>query len=87
MIKEILNKIVPTFCQDIIASMISSNIDPKYNKIKEMVLEIYKKSQYNNFKSFFKNIKSRKNIIYTFSKSSEKLFEDDQESIMNNQLL
>ena len=83
LIREILNIIVPTFCQDIVASMISSNIDQKYNKIKEMILEIYKRTQYNNFKSFFKNIKSRKNIIYTFSKSSEKLFEEGQDNIKN----
>ena len=78
MIKEILNIIVPTFCQDIIASMTSSNIDEKYNKFKDMILNIYKESQYNNFKSFFKNIKSRKNIIYTFSKSTENLFEEEK---------
>ena len=81
MIKEILNIIVPTFCQDIIASMTSSNIDEKYNKFKDMILKIYQESQYNNFKSFFKNIKSRKNIIYTFSKSTENLFEEEKEGI------
>ena len=83
MIKEVLKIIVPTFCQDIIASMIYSNIDQKYNRIKEDILEIYKDSKYNNFDSFFKKIESRKNIIYTFSKSSEGLFEDDEKVITN----
>ena len=83
MIKEVLKKIVPTFCQDIIASMLYSNIDQKYNSIKDDILEIYKNSQYNNFESFFKKIESRKNIIYTLSKSTENLFEEDDKVIKN----
>ena len=82
-IKEVFKKIVPTFCQDIIASMITSNIEQKYNRIKEIILEIYKKSNYNNFESFFKKIESRKNIIYTFSKSTENLFEEETQNIKN----
>ena len=67
-IKKVFEKIVPTFCQDIIASMMTSKIDQKYNRIKDTILEIYKKSNYNNFESFFQKIESKKNIIYTFSK-------------------
>ena len=75
---EILKKIVPTFCQDIIASMIYSNLDPKYIKINESIIDIYKKTHYYNFESFFKNISLRKNIIYTFSKITENLIEEDK---------
>jgi len=78
MIKAVLNKIVPTFCQDIIASMISSNISESYDNMKNIVLDIYKKSKCNNFESFFKKIESKKNIIYTFSKVTENLFEEDK---------
>ena len=83
MTKEVLKRIVPTFCQDIIASMLYSNIDQKYNEIKNEILEIYKNSQHNNFESFFKKIESRKNIIYTLSKSTENLFEEDDKIIKN----
>ena len=71
-IKEVLKIIVPTFCQDIIASMVISGIKPqKYN---DMVLDIYKETNHPNFVSFFKNIKKRKNIIYTFSKITKDIF-------------
>ena len=84
MMKEVFHKIVPTFCQDIIASMMSSNIDQKYNKIKNIILDIYKECLCNNFESFFKKIKSKKNIIYTFSKVTENLFEEKDMEIKNN---
>ena len=71
--------IVPTFCQDIIASIISSNLDQKYYQMNEIVKEIYKTRQYYNFDSFFKKIKLRKNIIYTFSKITENIFEEDKD--------
>ena len=77
-IKEVFEKIVPTFCQDIIASMISSKLSKNYDELKEMILNIYKAKRYNNFCSFFKNITLRKNIIYTFSKVTENLFEENK---------
>ena len=83
--KEVFKKIVPTFCQDIIASMMTSKIDQKYNKIKDIILDIYKSTNsiYGNFDSFFTNIESRRNIIYTFSKSTENLFEEEKDIIKN----
>ena len=75
--KEIFKKIVPTFCQDIIASIISSNIDKKYDEISELITKIYRESRYNNFYSFFENIKSMRNIIYTFSKITEIIFNEE----------
>ena len=79
MIQEILNKIVPVFCQDILAAMILLEKKlPEYKIIKDNILDIYKKLNNINFQSFFKNIKSRKNIIYTFSKVTENLFEEEK---------
>jgi len=78
LIKEILTIIVPTFCQDIIASILILEKSLKqYNDIKEIIIDIYKKTNYSNFESFFKNIKKRRNVIYTFSKGNENLFEKE----------
>ena len=79
--KEVFKKIVPIFCQDIIASMISCKLDQKYKQYNDLVIEIYKESQHNNFESFFKKIESKKNIIYTFSKitGTDNLFETENE--------
>ena len=91
MIKECLEKIVPTFCQDIIASLMFCNFDPKYKDMKETIIEIYKKNFCNNFESYFKKIESRRNIIYTFSKTNEELFKENQQienkfGVFNNAL-
>ena len=78
-IKEAFKKIVPTFCQDIIASMKYSNLYLKDNNLYQIILNNYQESNKINFKDFFENIKLRKNIIYTFSKITENLFENNQE--------
>ena len=78
-IKECLNKIVPTFCQDIIASLIFCKFDPKYKDMKQMMIDLYKKNFCNNFEAFFKKIESKKNIIYTFSKTNEDIIKENQE--------
>ena len=78
-IKNVFKTIVPSFSQDIIASMFFAKVDKNYNKIKDFALEIYKKSLFNNFDSFFKQIESKNNIIYTFSKINENLFEDNKQ--------
>ena len=46
--------------------------------MKDIIIEIYKKSIHSNFESFFKNIEMRRNVIYTFSKITETLFEKDK---------
>ena len=81
LIKEVLKKLVPTFCQDIMASMIyfKNELDKNYKEFNEIVKEIYKESNYHNFEGFFKNLKSKKNIIYTFSKITENLFENEND--------
>ena len=75
MINEVFKKIVPTFCQDIIASIISTNIDIRFHQMKETIISIYKKSRFYDFKSFFEK-ELRKNIIYTFSKVTENRFNE-----------
>ena len=75
MVNSIFKKIVPTFCQDIIASIVYSKIE-KFNQYNEKVFNIYKSSKYNNFETFFKNVQYKKNIIYTFSKMTSTVFEE-----------
>ena len=75
MVNSILKKIVPTFCQDIMASIVYSKIE-KFNLYTEKVINIYKASKYNNFEAFFKNMQSKKNVIYTFSKMTANVFEE-----------
>ena len=76
LIEEVFKKIVPTFCQDIIASLVSSNLDKdrKYQQMNDKIIEIYKTSRFYNFKSFINKVETKKNIIYTFSKITENLF-------------
>ena len=78
-IKECLLKIVPTFCQDIIASLVFCKFDQKYKEMKDTMVEIYKQHFCNNFEAFFKKIESKRHIIYTFSKTNEELFKEQQE--------
>ena len=61
-IKQVFRKIVPTFCQDIIASIKYSNMNIKYNQYNEIIIDIYKKSQFNNFTSFFEKINLKRII-------------------------
>ena len=59
-IKEIFKIIVPTFSQEIIASLFSSELAQKYKQFNEIVIEIYNESKYYNFKSFFEKIEYKK---------------------------
>ena len=84
--KEVFKKLVPTFCQDIMASMIyfKNKLDQNYKEFNEIVKDIYKESNYHNFEAFFKNLKSKKNIVYTFSKVTENLFDNANEDVIEN---
>ena len=84
--KEVFKKLVPTFCQDIMASMIyfKNKLDQNYKEFNEIVKDIYKESNYHNFEAFFKNLKSKKNIVYTFSKVTENLFDNENEDVIEN---
>ena len=74
-VDSIFKKIVPTFCQDIITSIVYAKIE-KYNQYNEKVFNIYKSSKFNNFETFFQKAQYKKNIIYTFSKMTETIFEE-----------
>ena len=79
LIKLILNKIVPLFCQYIIYSLILALNEiqqPNYMKMKEYILEIYKQSHYNDFDSYFNKINSKRSIIYTFTEEIQDIFKN-----------
>ena len=57
--------------------MLLCELDPKFKQFNEIVIEIYKKSSHYNFESFFKNIESKKNIIYTLSEINEDIFDKE----------
>ena len=73
-IGKIFNKIAPTFCQDIIASILSSNYDSKYHLMNEIIIKTYKNCSFINFELFFEKLDKNKVIIYTFSKVTENIF-------------
>ena len=83
-VKKIFEKIVPTFCQDIIASIISSKMDEKYKDYNDMVLDIYQDKKCVDFATFFEKIELRRNIIYTFSKITEEIIGENM--ILNNKM-
>ena len=78
LITEIFKKYTPTFCQDIIVSLLYSNIDRKYSQINDIIIEIYKSSRFHNFKTFLEKAQSQKIILYTFSKITENLFNEGE---------
>ena len=89
-ITKVFNIIVPTFCQDIICSILFSNINKKFSQMKDIVLDIYKQTNISNYKTFFNNMKQRKNIIYTFSKDTNILLNEGKPfenrfGVFNNQ--
>ena len=77
-IKEILEKIVPLFCQDIIAYLLTENINKEFHIINEMVINIYQKSRFYNFVSFFEKLQFKRNVIYTFSKITEDIIYENK---------
>ena len=78
-IKESFKKIAPTFCQDIIASMKYSNLYLKDNNLYQIILNYYQEANKINFEDFFKNVKLKRNIIFTFSKVTENLIDNNKE--------
>ena len=83
-VEGIFEKIVPTFCQDIIVSLLNSGLDKQYQEYNLLVLKIYQNSRCYNFKSFLENNKSKKSIIYTFSKITKNLL--NEEDIIENEI-
>ena len=65
---EIFKIIVPTFCQDIIASVKYSDFSIGNNAERaKKILDIYKLKDINNFSQLLEKMKKDKNVIYTFS--------------------
>ena len=65
---EILKRIVPTFCQDIIASVKYSGFAIGKNApFAKKIIKLYKEKEINNFAQFLQKVNKDKNVIYTFS--------------------
>ena len=78
-LKLFFSKIAPLFCEDIITSLISfhkNSKDAKYKMMDDLIIEAYKKSYYYNFENYFKEINTKRSIIYTFSKEARNLFKE-----------
>ena len=51
--EEIFKKVVPTFCQDIIVFLMTSKIKIEFQKMKDLLVDIYRKNRVYNFESLF----------------------------------
>ena len=84
MLKYVLMKIVPLFPEEIISLLIYFDKNEKENKlITNMIIDIYNELHFYNFESYFKQLKSKRIIIYTFSNEIQNLFKEKK--IMENQ--
>ena len=80
-IEKVLEKIVPTFCQDIIAYLMTEKINIEFHIFNDRVINLYQKSRFFNFSSFFEKLKSKKNVIYTFSKITEEILYEEKDLV------
>ena len=78
-IENVLEKIVPTFCQDVIAYLMTKKINIEFHNINDRVINLYQKSRFFNFSSFFENLQYKKNVIYTFSKITEDILYEEKD--------
>lgn len=81
-IKYILNKIAPTFTEDLMIIIQKFGFKAKYNFYYENIMNYYKNNYRYNLKNFIEKTKSKFSIIYTFSFINDILF-DNNESIKN----
>ena len=73
-INEVLKLIVPTFTEEIIASMFVSGFKEKKKEIAEKIFNIYSQSHPCNFSDFiFNKMNQPKSVIYTYSTISDEL--------------
>ena len=78
-LKYIFKKIVALFCQDTIVSLIYSflkNKEQNYKMMNDIVLNIFENSIFYNLESYFKQLKSKRSLIYTFSKEIKSLIKE-----------
>ena len=79
----ILNKIVPSFTEDLIIIMHKFNFKSQYNFYYKNIIDIYKKNYNYNLKNFIQNTKDRISIVYTFSNIDDNILEDENDEIKN----
>ena len=78
-IEFILNKIVPTFTEDMIIYIEKFDFKRNYyNRYYENIIQIYKKNYRYNLYDYLEKTKNRMVIMYTFSSISDKIFENNQ---------
>ena len=75
----ILEKISLMLPQDIILLMKYSGFEQKYNKISDKIIDYYQKGEHNNLFNFIKNMKTQKNIIFTFTSIDEPLLSNQKD--------
>ena len=82
---EVLKIIVPTFTEEIIASIFVSGFKEEKKDIADKILEIYKENHPHNFNDFInKKMKAQKNIIYTYTSITDQLvFQNNELNILN----
>ena len=87
-IYEIFKKIVPTFTEEIIASIYVSGFREKNNEIADKILDIYRKYHPSNLVDFLYNkMTQSKNIIYIYSSIKDDLIisnNDNMNLIIDN---
>jgi hypothetical protein len=78
----VLEKIAMTLPQDILVNLKIAGTSQTENLQK--ILELYKKGEHSNFAKFLEKVKSQKNIVYTFTRYLEEIFDDNFQ--INNSL-
>ena len=81
--KFVLNKIVPTFTEDIMIIINSFGFKAKYDLYYENILDIYRSNYKCNIKDFIENNSYNLSIIYTFSFINDSLFQNKTQVINN----
>jgi hypothetical protein len=71
--EKVLKKIVPTFSQDILASIKFSNFENKYPGVTKSIFDIYNEGEHSNLSNFLLKTNNLKNVVYTFSNIHEKI--------------
>ena len=84
---EVLKIIVPTFTEEIIASIFISGFKEEKKDIADKIIEIYEKNHPCNFNDFIhKKMVLQKNIIYTYSSISDGInFQNNEINVINDQ--
>ena len=79
--KQIYEKVIPTFSQDLIFHAQNSIFLQKYQEEFKQIFDIYTKNeeQHKNLKSYLEKLKSKKHVIYTFSNILDSIFELNNE--------